>query len=357
MAGAARPGTTDARDGRVPCPLCGGLLHPIAGKCKHCKADLTAYRAVRPAADAPLPALSQPAAPAVNGHHVHAPIAHAVAMPAAAAAVAIGPLAYAAQPVLPPRPSTRMHTAPPAPSAWRSWPIFVIVVAMMAIVAAVVLMMWPAHTRDGKRALQPPPAPERMDTQTPPVTPKIDSPATPPPAPQGSADPWGMRRPDPQDPSASLTAPVPAPDPGDTSGPDAPNGPGHPGVDGGPHASADPLAGADPDVDAFDPFSGAHPSPSPMPSRRRLTLNRRGMFARAMNVRLCQKLVDCGQGDSQTRRACGPDTTMPDAVLAGCPAARRCLVHLDAMTCPARLDATRMAQLLAMSDCLDALRC
>lgn len=332
MAFAARPGTTDSRDGRVPCPLCGGLLHPIAGKCKHCKADLTAYRAVRPAANAPLPALSQPGVPAVNGHApLHAPIAHAVAVPAVATAVAVGPVADAAQPVLPPRPSPRMHTAPPAPSAWRSWPTFVIVVAMMAIVAAVVLMMWPAHTRDGKRALQPPPAPERMDTQTPPVTPKIDTPAPPPPAAQGSADPWGMRRPDPHDPSASLRAPdpaAPAPDPGDASAPDP---------------------------DAFDPFSSAHPSP--MPSRRRLTLNRRGMFARAMNVRLCQKLADCGQADPQARRACGPDMTLPDALLTGCPAARRCLVHLDAMTCPARLDPTRMAQLLAMSDCLDALRC
>ena len=43
MAVAARPGPSDAR---VPCPLCGGLIHPIAGKCKHCKADLTAHRAL-----------------------------------------------------------------------------------------------------------------------------------------------------------------------------------------------------------------------------------------------------------------------------------------------------------------------
>src|SRR5215468_11730384 len=128
MAAAARPGPPEARDARIPCPLCGGLIHPIAGKCKHCKADLSAYRAARPAAAAPLPAL-HPSATAGNGPP--APIVHAVAMPPAM------------QAVLPPRPTTRVATAQAAGSAWRSWPIVVIVVAMMAIVAAVVLMVWP----------------------------------------------------------------------------------------------------------------------------------------------------------------------------------------------------------------------
>src|SRR5690242_1654723 len=128
MAAAARPGSGslsgEARDARVPCPLCGGLVHPIAGRCKHCKADLGAYRAARPAASAPLPAL-HPTATAGNG--ASGPVAHAVAMPAAQ--------------TLPPRPG-RAVTGQPAGSAWRSWPVVVIVVAMMAIVAAVVLMVW-----------------------------------------------------------------------------------------------------------------------------------------------------------------------------------------------------------------------
>src|SRR4051812_24490750 len=164
MAAAARSGPSEAsgpeaRDARVPCPLCGGLVHPIAGRCKHCKADLGAYRAARPAASTPLPAL-HPAASGAPG-----PTAHAVAVP---------PAAQAILPSRPPRASTRQ----PAGSAWRSWPVVVIVVAMMAIVAAVVLMVWPTgRGQPGKHTLQPPPAPERMDPQPPPVTPKINAPA------------------------------------------------------------------------------------------------------------------------------------------------------------------------------------
>src|SRR5262245_22573179 len=141
MAAAARSGPSDAsgpreaRDARIPCPLCGGLIHPIAGRCKHCKADLSAYRAARPAASAPLPAL-QPGPTAGNG--AAGPVAHAVAIPPAAQTVS-------------PRPG-RAATAPRAGSAWRSWPVVVIVIATMAIVAAVVLMIWPAARREtGKR--------------------------------------------------------------------------------------------------------------------------------------------------------------------------------------------------------------
>src|SRR5262245_53151632 len=102
MAVAARPGPSDAR---VPCPLCGGLVHPIAGKCKHCKAELTGFQSARPAASAPLPSLHKPVVtnghpPAqahTNGHPVHPPIA-------AAAPVAT---AQEVQPVLPPRPTAR----------------------------------------------------------------------------------------------------------------------------------------------------------------------------------------------------------------------------------------------------------
>src|SRR4029079_13200929 len=191
MAVAARPGPSDAR---VPCPLCGGLIHPIAGKCKHCKADLTGYHAARPAASEPLPALHKPARnghnPQIaeaNGHPAHAPIASAVS-PADA------------QPVLPPRPTAHSHPAQPAPSAWRSWPVLVIVVAMVAIIAAVVLMMWPESSARGsgrgKRALQTPPAPERLPTTVP-------DPRTAPnrqsQAQRADSDPWAT----PMDPPAA----------------------------------------------------------------------------------------------------------------------------------------------------------
>src|SRR5205814_5764562 len=63
MAATARP--PGLGDARVPCPLCGGLIHPVAGRCKHCKEDLSTFRAGRPQAAATLPAL--------NGHTITAP--------------------------------------------------------------------------------------------------------------------------------------------------------------------------------------------------------------------------------------------------------------------------------------------
>src|SRR6188768_1590135 len=103
MAAAARP--PGIGDARVPCPLCGGLIHPVAGRCKHCKEDLTQFRANRPPAAAALPPLSgartnggaQTAAPAygpgTNGH-----AAASIASPTAV-------VHEGSQPILPPRPT------------------------------------------------------------------------------------------------------------------------------------------------------------------------------------------------------------------------------------------------------------
>lgn len=328
MAAAARsgpPDARDARDARIPCPLCGDLIHPIAGKCKHCKADLTAYRPTRPVASAPLPALSPPAAPG-NGQIAPAPIA------LGAPVVPVGPAAYdATQPVLPPRPTAPTHASPSARPAWRSWPIFVIVIAMMAIVAAVVLMVWPARRNDGKRAL-PPPAPERMNTRTPLVTPDIQ-PQPPPQPPPSSVDPWSMRPADPQDPGAMLAAP------------------------NGPSGASDPDdPKLDPD-DAIDPFA----SPDPRPSHRyRPTPGASDAMELAMMAHLCRKLIQCGtpgaQMHGQARRTCFLVSRMPAARPRGCPAARRCLGRIDALTC--QVDTLQVGMLLMQSsDCMEATRC
>ena len=292
---AVRPGPPDAR---IPCPLCGDLIHPVAGKCKHCKADLTAYRAARPAANAPLPALNH-AAPS-NGQ-IHAPTAHAVPPPH-----------DMPQPVLPPRPTARAATVPSG--TWRSWPIVVIIVAMMAIVAAVVLMMWPTHRdRDGTR-LKPPPAPERMDTQTPPVMPRIEPPA-PRPAPQAAPqDPWS---PQPSDP------------------------PHTPGA-----AQADPDDASD--LDGIDPFDAPH-------SGHRLTLNTGGQVALAVIARLCHKLATCG-GSAATQTTCDAILRLPSAPPSSCPTLQRCLRQIDNLDCMPDLMRTGM-QLLQLGDCADAVRC
>jgi hypothetical protein len=322
MPAAARSGSTsaagevrDGLDGRVPCPQCGGLIHPIAGKCKHCKADLASYRAARPAANAALPALGQPTVgqPAVlgNGHPPHAPIAHAV------------PLPVAAQTVLPQLPSGRAHTASTG-SAWRSWPVLVIVVATLAIVAAVVLMAWPpSRGRDGKRALQPPPAPERMDTQTPPVTPKIDAPQPHAVAP-APRDPWAP--------------PAPQADP-----------PADPG------AQSDPSSATDDDPRALiDPF--AQPSPRTRGHRARAPFG--GMVELAMTQRICRKLVQCGTSDSTLKTTCEAIANLPAPPPTGCPAAERCLRHIDAMGCSSQPDALQLGMLLMQfRDCAEAERC
>lgn len=133
----------------MPCPLCGGLIHPVAGRCKHCKQDLSALRAGRPAAATPLPRLQGPAAP--------------IAVPAK----------EASQPILPPRPTgTGVAIQSATRPAWKSWPVLVIIVATLAILGAVVIMVWPQHHGATSHSLAPPPAPERMDTD--PLPPQAD---------------------------------------------------------------------------------------------------------------------------------------------------------------------------------------
>jgi len=319
MAVAARPGPSDAR---VPCPLCGGLIHPIAGKCKHCKADLTSYHAARPAANAPLPALQPPGG--ANGHAgvqgraaVPVPAAPVMAMPAAAHEVAV--------PVLPPRPTSRPSTSEPARSAWRSWPVVVIILAMIAIAVAVVLMVWPAGHGDGsaKHALQPPPAPERMDTRRPPITPRIDRPSVPPTAqivpPRGAA---------PLDPPAQPARPPAA----DLTDPDD-----------------------DHDVDALDPL--ATPPAGRGPSK--VTGGGQGTAMLAMADHLCRKMIQCGNADPTMQRMCDTVTHSQPDPPANCPAAERCLQHIDTMSCASQADdLTQLTALLTQfRDCAEAVRC
>ena len=92
---------------RATCPSCGGDVHPIAGRCKHCKADLI-------------------------GSHRHATAV--VALPTIAAA------SGDPAPILPPRPPDPVSLV-----AARSarWPIAVIVVSILATGVALAVMAWP----------------------------------------------------------------------------------------------------------------------------------------------------------------------------------------------------------------------
>lgn len=322
MAVAARPGPSDAR---VPCPLCGGLIHPIAGKCKHCKAELTTFHAARPAANTPLPALRPGAAEssqASGDANGHARAAHA-AVPAVVAAY------DASQPVLPPRPTGRGHAPEPRASSWRSWPVLVIILATVAIVVAVVLMVWPSrHDGDGKRTLAPMPAPDRMQTepdvkQTPQANPQILPPAKADP----TDDPW-TDRPDP---------PAPDPSAGAIDRPDD-----------------DDVAGL-----LDDPFGSPHSS-AISPGRRRLRTNHHDMMVLAMAEHMCRKMVQCGVDDPLVKATCDSFARQPPAPPLRCAAAMRCLRRIDTLSCgsPSGDSFLQPQALMAQfQDCAEAVRC
>jgi hypothetical protein len=237
----------------------------------------------------------------------------------------------ASQPVLPPRPSGQGYAAKPTASGWRSWPMLVILLATVAIVIAVVLMVWPAGQRalDGKRAITPPPAPERMQTepeiQAPPQVPVPQVRPTPPPT-GATPDPWGQVDPP---PPATGTGPL------DTDLDDD-----------------DDLGGL------TDPFASPHPQPTD-PADPRLHINGRGMMVLVMMAHICRKTLQCSPDDPGARRTCEVLASRPSTPPANCPAADRCLQHIDTMSCTSLADHLSQLNSFVMQfrDCVDALGC
>lgn len=108
----------------VPCPACGGPVHPIASRCKHCKADLLAHkeeaaRSARAQSQSGLRQTFKGQAPVLGTEPGRA--ATNTPMPAPASAPQ---LVYA------------------QPSAWsRRWPIAVSALAVVAIVASLLILL------------------------------------------------------------------------------------------------------------------------------------------------------------------------------------------------------------------------
>lgn len=115
----------ESADARIPCPVCGGAIHPIAGRCKHCKTDLAAVRERRPHAQAALPALI------ANAQQATFRPAVGEAVPSALEREPVS------QPILPPRPTGRMAV----PRRRTSWPIVVIGISVVAIAGSVVAII------------------------------------------------------------------------------------------------------------------------------------------------------------------------------------------------------------------------
>lgn len=279
MAAARPPGIADAR---VPCPLCGGLIHPVAGRCKHCKEDLTSFRAGRPQAAAALPALNGAHRPAVtmNGTNGHAA---ATAIPVVLPAASDG-----SQPILPPRTTARSIPVQRSHSIWRSWPMLVIILAAIAIVTATVIMLLPQDDKRGEKKMSPMPgpAPERMETN-------------PIPDKQGAIDPWGGQ-----------------PDPGLGNVPRRPD----------PRAAPQPPA-QDPDDDIWGGLGGGIGGGNPWGTGG-------GQFMVTALDRACKKLKSCPDVDqSMLSTICDAVAMLPKPPPSNCAAADRCLRAIDQLDC------------------------
>jgi hypothetical protein len=309
MAAARPPGIADAR---VPCPLCGGLIHPVAGRCKHCKEDLTSFRAGRPQAAAALPALNGKPAASTNGTNGHA-VAAVTATPV--------PVVVAAhegsQPILPPRTTARSMAAARPHSIWRSWPMLVIVLAVIAIVAATVIMIIPPGGKKHDGKMSAPPAPERMETN-------------PLPEKSSQLDPWDKSQGG-GVPGGAMPAPAPQPQPAQPQAP-APADPDDDDIWGGSGGVMGGIAGG-------SALGGT-------------------AFMITVLDHACTKLKSCPNSDQSTLSVlCDNVAMMPKAPNPGCPAAQKCLDAIDHLSCSQTQASSPMELFSMFQDCSDAANC
>jgi hypothetical protein len=202
--------------------VCGGSIHPIAGKCKHCKTDLVKLRKQQQQAVAGTPPPARlpyggavarpptapvvPMTPAPSNGVPHAPAPSPWSAPTATTVSPPPPNFSAPMPMAPapviisaPMPAIEAYTLPSTSrGAWsRSWPIVVAVIAAGAIVVSVILLLT-GGKKDSKKAdhvLDPSPAPDRMNTD---------------PLPSPSPDPWQNANPSGNTPAAPDPVPAPA---------------------------------------------------------------------------------------------------------------------------------------------------
>jgi hypothetical protein len=200
MAMATRSSRANPSDARIPCPVCGQQIHPVAGRCKHCKTDLVKMREQQglraPKVDlatvgsapvaAPAPSFQAPAPVAAPGNGSNG---HTAPPPATFASPpnASPPAAFLASPpeALPHAETTR------APR----WPLVVVLLAGIAILVCAYILLFAggdSKTADAKKPAGAIPAPDRMETM----------PAPPPVQIPDVADPWT------QPPSAPTPSPT-----------------------------------------------------------------------------------------------------------------------------------------------------
>lgn len=297
----------DPMNARVPCPLCGGLLHPIAGRCKHCKQDVSPHRARGGGPTGMLPQL--------------APF---VGQPGAAA-VALGPAPF------PPDEARR--------GGWlRNWPLLVILLAVVGMIVALVLLVLPRGDSSVRRRGGAPLHNDPMETDRLPGSGRGKP---------GVDDPWNS--PSPRAPGSSSTSPGSrgprAPqDPSDPTSPLSPADPGPDVLGGVVPDVADPDF-IDPDADPSDPDPGADPFGStdpaapdpldPLAATIRSARPTRDNILALMAFHLCERAATCGN-DPVNQQVCERMMTTLPLRPSNCfhPAkARQCLRMIDLLPC------------------------
>jgi hypothetical protein len=353
MAAASR-----AIEARVPCPVCGGPIHPVAGKCKHCKSDLRTLRGPRAAAPAPLPALapSRPvpvpvaesrsaptaSASAINGNghaagasngHSHGRAGYTPSPSQEPQLPAINYEQTGPVPVLPPRVTARHGTGTihGKRSALRHWPVIVIVLAVVAILAAIALLVWPPPGDGATKRASPAvsgPAPDRMDTSPLPDQPTAKPPATKP-APPPPSDP-------PADPS---TDPV-LKDPWNNPKQD--------------RSQTRPQLPSQNDLD--DPFSSAPNLAAQVAQLEQMLRSGGGTTAvvqLAAFKHACAVATRCGNDTP----ICQTLAMLPDQPLPRCAAAAACLRRIDRLTCAQDNPDELLDVVTSVHECTLALGC
>ncbi len=289
------------------CPLCGGGIHPIAGRCKHCKTDLVKLRAQQNAA--------------TMAAQAQIPVASAAptATPTSTATTTVTPATPTVAPATPTAtttvtPANAESATPHAPalmyrqdvSSWsRRWPYAVAAVAVIAILLSVVVMVqqW---TSDSTKT-----APSSVE--------KAQTPAAAPAAPD-SADPTSPMKKNSKKP---------------------------------PQAKAPSTA------------------PSAPPARTGAKAPGPGQFAVALTQRVCTKLSSCGLLTSFSQMMCTDlanqlgDPDAADKVKRGeCrydrSAAAACLSAIGGLSCSAQSTSDVMSWVTragALADCASAYTC
>jgi hypothetical protein len=292
----AQPATIDVR---VSCPACGGAIHPIAGRCKHCRADLVAVRGGATGALGAVIEIGSLAVAAPQSNRANT--ASAVSSPSLFGSPSLlGSSTAVSAPVIFSSVSTGARSSQ---GAWKKrWPLLVAGLAALAIVVSIAVLLFGSGKKTRhRRALGP--APDRMQTD------------------QLPTDPWSNRGSGPT-PNPDQMQPIPQ-----TPAPDIAPGRG----------SADPSDPSANDDDPDDPASGAPSQPAAPSAAGPRPTSADAFMSAAIDV-ACTRLTACWGGGAATSM-CDQIKSLSTQATRSCQrydadAADQCLRSIGHIPCP-----------------------